>query len=146
MALQPFKDYVFCEKVWMMTDDGAFVGTHDYLFCIPSKLTDHTYTKVTTTKFSFKGKEIKDAVRDIINASNSVKELEDELLEMNKEFEEMIIHNLNNVESFKVQSGFLGSGIHVQKAGKRGWSPFIQKLGKDKKAISEFYQAHSKRK
>lgn len=146
MALQPFSDYVFCEKVWMITDDGAFVGTHDYLFCIPSKITDHQYRKIITTKFSFKGKEIKDAIRDLIDKADSVKSLENELLEMKSEFEEMIVHDLNQVESFKVQSGFLGSGIHVQAAGKRGWSPFIQKLGKDKKAISEFYQAHSKRK
>lgn len=146
MALQPFIDYVFAENVWMITNGGAFVGTQNYLFCIPSKLVDHEYRKVTTTTFSFKGKEIKDAVADIIHASGNLRELEQTLLDMKEDFPEMIIHNLDEVTSIKVQSGFLGSGIHVQAAGKRGWSPFIQKLGKDKKAIDEFYKNHPKRK
>lgn len=146
MALEPFLDYIFAEKVWMITDDGCFVGTQNYLFCIPSKLVEHQYRKITTTKFSFKGKAIKDAVADLISASDTIKSLEKNLLEMHQEFPEMIIYDLEEVTSFKVQSGFLGSGIHVKAAGKRGWSPFIQKLGKEKKAIDSFYQSHPKRK
>lgn len=146
MALIEFQDYVFLEKVWMMVDDGVFVGTQNYLFCIPSKQVEHQYRKVTTTKFSFKGKEIKDAVRDIIAQSSNVEELENNLLEVKTEFEEMIVYNLNEVTSFKVQAGFLGSGIHVKPAGKRGYSPFIQRIGSKKKEVYNFYKDHPKRK
>lgn len=144
MSLQPFKDYVFVEKVFKLMDDGVFVGTTDYFFCIPSKITDHEFHQVTTTKFSFKGKKIHEAVQDIIDQSETVGNLESTLLDLQSEFPEMECHQLNEVTSFKIQAGFLGSGIHVQQAGKRGWSPFVQKLGKDKKAIRAFYESHPK--
>lgn len=144
MPLQVFTDYVFVPKVSMITSNGVFVGTKNYVFCVPSKIVDHEYRKVTTTKFSFKGKEIHEAVADIVQQSQTTQELEENLLQLRDEFPEMTHFNLNEVESFKVQAGFLGSGIHVQKAGKRGWSPFIQQLGKDKKAIQSFYADHPK--
>lgn len=143
--MENFKDYVFLPKVWMITDDGVFVGTKDFLFCIPSKQVDHEYRKVTTTKFSFKGKEIKDAIEDIINESNDVKELEQNMHDLINEFPEIIIYELAKLGSFKVQAGFLGSGIHVnEKPGKFGYKPFIQKLGKDKLQVKAFYENHPK--
>lgn len=139
MPLEPYIDYVFSEKVTMVVNNGVFVGTQDYLFCIPSKLNDYGHRTTTVTTFSFKGKEIKDAVCDIIKASKSKTELERNFLELKEEFPEMEVFDINELKSFKVQAGFLGSGIHVQKEGAWGWSPFIQSLGKEKKKIREFY-------
>lgn len=144
MSLQPFVDYVFSEKVSMIVNDGVFVGTQDYFFCVPSKLNDYGYKETTVTTFSFKGKEIKDAVMDIIKASKSKAELEKNFLDLKEDFPEMEVFNMEDLKSFKVQAGFLGSGIHVQKEGAWGWSPFVQSLGKEKKQIREFYINHPK--
>lgn len=142
MSLLEFKDYVMAEKVTMMLDKGVFVGTKNYFICVPSKVEEHTYSKITTTKYSFKGKEIADAVQDIINESKSVADLESNFLDMHKEFDEMNIYKIDELKAFKVQAGFLGSGIHLQEEGKRIWKPFIQALGKKKKEIRSFYEHH----
>lgn len=143
--MENFKDYIFLPKIWMMTDDGVFIGTRDYLFCVPSKIVDHQYRKITTTKFSFKGKEIKDAIKDIINESSDKENLEQNMLELKKEFPEMMTYSIKEIGAFKVQAGMLGSGIHVNvKGGKFGYRPFIQKLGKEKTKVKEFYLNHPK--
>ena len=144
MSLQPFKDYIYATKVWMITNDGVFVGTKNYVFCFASKVVGHEYRRVTTTSYSFKGKEIYEAIADVINSSVDVNSLEQTLIEIAEESPETTWFKLDEITSFKVQAGFLGSGIHIQKAGRRGWSPFIQKLGKDKKEIHAYYQGHPK--
>lgn len=144
MGLKAFKDYVYVPKTLMISSNGVFVGTKDYLFCFASKIVENEYSRITTTTFSFKGKEIYEAIADVIKESTDVEMLEKTLLEVAAESSETTWFKLNDVESFKVQAGFMGSGIHVKKVGKFGWSPFIQKLGKDKKEIQEFYKNHSK--
>ncbi|MCP4772649.1 MAG: hypothetical protein GY880_00270 [Planctomycetaceae bacterium] len=144
MSLELFKDYVFVPKVWMITSDGVFVGTKNYVFCFASKVVEHEYRRVTTTTYSFKGKEIYEAIADVIKDSENVDSLEQTLVEIAEESSGTTWFKLDEITSFKVQAGFLGSAIHIQKAGKRGWSPFIQKLGKDKKEIQAYYQGHPK--
>lgn len=143
--MQNFKDYIFLPGVWMITDNGCFVGTQNHLFCIPSKTQEHSSRKITTTRFSLKGKSIPEAIADLINEARIVRELEEGLLEIKEVFPEMTHYNLNEIGEFKVQAGFLGSGIHVKKGtGRFGYHPFIQRMGKQKKAVKEFYQTHPK--
>ncbi len=144
MKLQAFKDYVFLDQVSMVFHKGVFVGTQKYIFCAPSKMVDYVPSKQITTRFTFGDKPINEVIKNIILESKSIKALEDALLVFSKEFPEMIYYELDELDKFKIEAGFFGSGIHIMKAGKKGWSPFIQQLGKDKKNIKQFYAFHPK--
>jgi hypothetical protein len=143
--MQNFSDYIFIPDVWMITDNGSFIGTRNHLFCIPSKKEEHAYRSITTTRFSLKGKSVPEAIAELIQSTRNVRELEEALIDLKKEFDALIHFDLNEIGAFKVQAGFLGSGIHVKEGqGKFGYRPFIQRLGKRKKEVKEFYQGHGK--
>ena len=146
MAITINKDYVFAPKVWMLTHDGVLLGTKKYLLCVPSKEVEYSYDTVTTTKFSLEGKTIPQAISDMIAQTNTIEELEDVMLDLAENFGSGAVElfHFDDLDGFKVQAGFLGSGIHVKKMGKRGYSPFVQKLGKDKKEIQAFFADHPK--
>ncbi|GEM_PF-4783909 len=146
MPIQAFKDYVYLPKVWMLTDDGVFIGTQKYMLCIPSKVTHHSYNYITTERFSLKGKAVHEAVEEMISQCSSLNELEEVLYELEESFEGTVVrfYSLEDIRDFKVQAGFLGSGIHVRMEGKRGYTPFIQRLGKLKKEVKAFYANHPK--
>lgn len=144
MAIQLFKDFVFSGNVKMILDSGVFVGTQKYLFFIPSKLQAFEGRKHTTTTFTYGDRPAIDVVADVIKASETVEELEKVLLEVSDNNENFIVHNLNDMDAFKVEANFLGSGINIKPVGKRGFSHFVQSLGKEKKEIKAFYSVHPK--
>lgn len=143
--MQNFRDFVFLPDVWMITDNGSFVGTHNHLFCIPSKKEENNYRSIKTTRFSLGGRPVPEALKELISSCKNTRELEEILLEVKEKFPELNHFDLNQVGAFKVQAGFLGSGIIVKEGdGKFGYRPFIQRLGKQKKEVKAFYQNHPK--
>lgn len=81
---------------------------------------------------------------DVISKADSAVELDKKLLSISESFSEVVFYKIDALSVFKVFAGFFGSGISVRLEGKKLWTPFVQKLGKDKKAIEEFYSPHSK--
>ena len=144
MNLQAFKDYVFLDQVSMVFQKGVFVGTPNYLFCAASKTVDYLPSKQITMRYTMDGKAMGEVIMNLILGSESIQALEETLLDFGKDFPEMIYYKIDELDRFKVEAGFLGSGIHVIRAGKKGWSPFVQQLGKDKKKIQEFCALHPK--
>lgn len=143
--MQNFRDFIFLPDVWMITDNGCFVGTQNHLFCIPSKMEEHRSRKITTTRFSLKGKSVPEAIDELVRNASNIRELEQDLLKTKEGFPEMIHYNLNEIGAFKVQAGFLGSGVHFKEGtGKFGYRPFMQRMGKQKKEVKAFYQNHPK--
>lgn len=144
MAIQAFKDYVFSGNVKMIMDSGVFVGTKNYLFFIPSVLKEFKGSTQITTSISYGDRPVRDVVSDLIAACNTVEELENVLLDTSNDNPNIVVYRLDEVGTFKVEVGFLGSGIHVKKEGKKGFAPFVQSLGKEKKEIKLFYLNHPK--
>ena len=144
MKLLQFKDYVISPNASMVMDQGVFIGTQNYFFFLPSKKESYSYNTVTTSEFSFKGKNIQEASLEIISNADSGDHLDKTLLSMSENFPEIVFYKINDLSAFKLFAGFFGSGISVRLEGKKLWTPFVQKLGKDKKAIKQFYSQHSK--
>ena len=144
MKLLPFKDYVFSPNADMIMDKGVFIGTKNYFYFLPSKTESYSFNTITTSEFSFKGKNIEEAIVDIISKAESLDDLDQTLLSMIKSFPESVFYKIDDLSAFKVFAGFFGSGVSVRKEGKKLWTPFVTKLGKDKKQIKEFYSQHQK--
>ena len=76
MKLLQFKDYVFSPNADMIMDKGVFIGTKNYFYFLPSKTESYSFNKITTSEFSFKGKNIDEAIVDIISKAESLDDLE----------------------------------------------------------------------
>ena len=129
-------------------NDGVFVGTKKYLFFIPAKMQDMDTRSVTTSTFYYAGMDMTSFMSQQVKEQGlRVEEFENFMItKLGKELEGLQILSLeNDIEQFKVNAGFFGSGILINETSRKvGWKPFVNKLGKKKHEVKQFYIDHPK--
>lgn len=129
-------------------NDGVFIGTKKYMFFIPAKMQDMDTRSVTTSTFYYAGMDITSFLSQKVKEEGlTVDEFENFMItKLGKEMDSLQILSLeNDIEQFKVNAGFFGSGILLNKTSRKvGWSIFVNKLGKKKHDVKQFYINHPK--
>ncbi len=129
-------------------NDGIFIGTKKYMFFIPAKMQDMDTRKITTSTFFYEGMDITSYLSKKVKEEGlTVDDFENFMItNLSKEHEAIQILSLDNdIEQFKVMAGFFGGGVVINETSRKvGWKPFVNKLGKKKKEIKQFYINHKK--
>ena len=126
-----------------------FIGTNKYFFAIPYNMSEFKpgYTEDTTetTDMYYEGMGLQEFLLEKVKEPGlSVEDFEQFVL--NENFNDVQILNINeDLNRFKVQASFWGSGITYNKReGRVGWKPFVLRYKKEKKDVLEFYRSHPK--
>lgn len=129
-------------------NDGVFVGTKKYMFFIPSKMQDMDTRKVTTSTYYYAGMDMASFIAQKVKEEGlTVVDFENFMItHLSKELEGLQILSLDNdIEQFKVMTGFFGGDVIINETTRKvGWKPFVNKLGKKKKEVWQFYKQHEK--
>lgn len=150
------KDYIIAEQANMIDLSNftkqikcVFIGTNNYMFAIPYNIVDfrpgYTIDTTETTDMYYEGMGLQEFLLEKVKEPGlNVEDFEQFVL--NEKFNDVQILNINtDMNRFKVQANFFGSGITYNKReGRVGWKPFVLRYKKEKKDVLEFYKNHPK--
>jgi len=149
-------DYIIAEQANMIDLANftkqikcVFIGTKNYFFAIPYNMVDfrpgyHTNTTETTDMYH-EGMPLQEFLLVKVKEPNlQVSDFEQFVI--NENFNGVQIIDINNdINRFKVQANFWGSGIIYNKTERKvGWKPFVLRYKKEKQAVKDFYVNHPK--
>jgi len=108
----------------MKNIDVAIVATKKYLFFVPKKTVGMFFVLNTIkTHKLFEGVDIEQGVKNLIEQSNSLEELESSMIAL-LENDEKYVHHIEDKKSFKFR-GFLGKHTLRMSIGGTNWSSFM---------------------
>ena len=151
-----YKDYIIAQKANMIDLANftkqikcVFIGTQNYFFAIPFNMVDfqpgYNVDTTETTDMYYEGMPLQEFLLEKVKEPGlTVKEFEEFVL--NEKFSGVQILNIDkDLNQFKAEASFWGSGIKYNKGETRmGWKPFILGYKKEKKEVKQFYAGHPK--
>lgn len=150
-------DYIVAEQANMIDYNnimnqikGVFIGTKNYMFAIPYNMVNYTpgYNVDTTetTDMYYEGMPLQEFLLEKVKQPGLTVEQFERFM-INEQFNDIQILNINtDMEKFKVQANFWGSGIMYNATpDRKGWKLFVLKYKKEKQAVRDFYENHPKR-
>lgn len=144
MALTENQDYVCYDSGLMMNSkqpmknvDVCLLSTKDYVFYVPKKSVGmFVVLNTITTHQYFEGVSIEQGVRNVIDNSESVGDLEKSMIAL-LEDDEKYVHKVADKKSFKFK-GFLGKHTLRMSTGGANWSSVMANGKGNSKAFREF--------
>lgn len=128
----------------------VFIGTKKYFFVIPFNIVNFTpgYTTDTTetTEMYFAGMPLQEyLINKCAEKGQDITDFENYLIEQG--FTGVNIIDIeNDINQFKVQTGFFATGImYNKKESRTGWKIILNRFKKDKARVAAFYSNHPKR-
>jgi hypothetical protein len=151
-----YHDYIIAEQANMIDLTNftkqikcVFIGTQNYFFAIPYNIIDfkpgYTVDTTETTDMYYEGMPLQEFLLEKVKESGlRVEDFERFVLD-EKLSGVQILDIKNDLNRFKVQANFWGSGIiYNREETKVGWKPFVLRYKKEKKEVKQFYVNHPK--
>ncbi len=150
------QDYIVAEQANMIDMSNitnqikcVFVGTKNYFFAIPYNMVDfrpgYKTNTTETTDMYYEGMPLQEFLLEKVKEPG-LKVEDFEKFVIAEEFNDIQMININeDINRFKVQANFWGSGIMYNKTERKvGWKPFVLRYKKEKQAVKDFYKTHPK--